>query len=147
MPSIREGWGELFVEPVSTSQQFWAIIDEIQNDKSNFWYNRNSLLDAYHEGRVYRMTVEENDFMFERRAYNDPIFCRTYYDEHIFYTLPAFCTWKRGEDNVCEMIWTHSRARRLGIGRAFVEQLEIVRADRPIEDAKPFWDAVLTEQD
>lgn len=140
---IREGWGELFVEPVNGSDQFWGLIDEILSNKSNFWYNRNSLLDAYHEGRMYIITVEETDYMYEQGVHNDSIFCHTYYGEAVWYTLPAFCTLKRGEDNVCEMIWTHSRARRLGIGRTFVERLEIVRADKPVEDAKPFWDAVL----
>jgi hypothetical protein len=112
---------------IEREADFWALYDELVNDKSGFLANRSSLLEAYREGNLYSLGVCETDAMRK----SDPIFC-----PETDYLLPCLCI-RRG--SVAEIVWTHTRARRLGLGRRLVNLLGITGARRVMPESEIFW--------
>lgn len=108
---------------------FWPIIDEMCDDNSAFLFNRRTLLNAYTNGTLYGLKVEDSDDSEEK--YLDPIFCRD-----SFYLLPCFCI---AEKNCCHILWVHSRARKQGLGSKLVKLLDIHTAIYPLDDTLEFW--------
>jgi len=124
-------WGEIKLNQIDTGDDFWSIIDEITDDHSGFLNNRNTLIDAYKKGDLYGLYVNETDKMYERGARMDDIFCK-----NSWYLLPCFCVKKH---NTAILIWTHTRARKMGFGKKMIELLEIERAYNPLPESTGFW--------
>ena len=109
-------FGEIELTQID-SDDFWCLIDELIDDRSGFCCNRNIILQSYKDGNLYGLRVCETDEMYKRGARNDSIFC-----EHTFYLLPCFCI---KENNSAIIIWTHTRARKMGFAKKLVELLHI----------------------
>ena len=139
-PKLPAYWGPLQVVSGLTAGDFWALIDELKDDRSGFLYNRAILLDAWKNGCLHGLAVEETDDMFkspERRG--EPLFCK---NSDTMYLLP--CLLMTGEDaelSTVEIIWTHKRARRKGLGTELVQKLGIKKVYNPLEGSAPFWKA------
>jgi len=125
-----EDWGEIKFTRIG-SDDFWCLLDELCNDNSGFLHNRSAILEAYKEGKLYGLRVNETDKMYERGAGMDKIFC-----ENSLYLLPCFCIKK---NNKAIIIWTHTRARKMGFAKKLVELLHIKYAYKPLPDSIGFW--------
>ena len=125
-----DDWGEILLTQID-STEFWILFDELCEDKSGFFHNRGTILEAYKEGNLYGLRVTETDKMYERGAREDIIFC-----ERSWYLLPCFCI---KESNKAIIIWTHTRARNLGFARKLVELLQIEFAWNPLQESVEFW--------
>lgn len=55
------------------------------------------------------------------------------------YLLPCLCI--TSHPTTVEIIWVHSRARRLGLGRRFIQGLRIQEASNPLPGSEGFWTA------
>ena len=126
-------WGELVLQKIVDSDDFWLLYDELIDDKSNFIYNRAFILSAFKHGHMYGMRVNETQEMFYNQTRNDTIFCSQSLSN---YLLPCFCI--KNDDNAI-IIWTHSRARNRGIARKLVQLLNIKNAFNPLPSSIGFW--------
>jgi hypothetical protein len=129
---MQRDLGDLIVEPIVSGYDFWSLIDELIDDDSGFIHNRAIIADAYKEGNLYGLRVSYE--VREQHDVDDPLFC-----EDSPELLPCFCV--RSGD-MCDIIWTHSRARRNGFARTLVQKLGIKKTSRQLEESIPFWTAV-----
>ena len=125
-----DDWGEIELNQIG-SEDFWYLLDELCHDKSDFYNNRSIILEAYKNGNLYGLTVNETYKMYERNAMIDNIFCN-----NSCYLLPCFCV---KENNKAIIIWTHTRARKMGFAKKLVELLHIEYAYNPLPDSIDFW--------
>lgn len=123
-------WGEIKLIQID-SDDFWRLLDELYDDNSGFCNNRSTILEAYKNGNLYGLSVIESDKMYERGARMDNIFC-----DDSWYLLPCFCV---KENNNAIIIWTHTRARKMGFAKKLVELLNIEYAFNPLPDSIEFW--------
>lgn len=126
-----EYWGEIKLIKISSANDFWCLIDELCDDNSKFMCNRSTILQAYKDGNLYGLEVEETDEMYNNYSGNDDLFCR-----YSFYLLPCFCV---KEDDKAIIIWTHTRARRRGFGKKLVKLLKLEYAYKPLPESFDFW--------
>ena len=49
---------------VDDPADFWCLIDELLDDKSGFFHNRNTLLKAFKDGTLYSLHIDETEEMF-----------------------------------------------------------------------------------
>jgi hypothetical protein len=61
----------------------------------------------------------------------DNIFCN-----NSLYLLPCFCV---KENDKAIIIWTHTRARKMGFAKILVKLLHIEYAYNPLPDSIEFW--------
>jgi len=106
-----------------------------------FFCNRNQLLSAYKEERLFTLEAQET-----RRARNDPIFTKSKFafaNGALRYPLPAFCVLEKKEKEdspvICTYLWTAERARGRGFAKKLLKGLNVTQADRVLYDAVPFW--------
>jgi hypothetical protein len=125
-----EDWGEIKVVQ-NDSDDFWCLIYELIDDNSGFYHNRSTILEAYKNGNLYGLRVNESDKMYERGERIDNIFC-----DNSWYLLPCFCV---KENNKAIIIWTHTRARKMGFAKKLIELLNIEYAYKPLKDSIDFW--------
>ena len=121
-------WGEIKLIKIESGDDFWTLLDELKDDKSGFFCNKNVIVSAYKDGNLYGLQVEETDSMYERGARSDTILS--------WYLLPCFCIM---ENNTAIIIWTHTRARKNGFAKKLVELLKIKYAYDPLPDSLDFW--------
>lgn len=132
-----EDWGEIKLVQIDRPSECWELIDELYDDKSGFYCNRTTILEAYKNGNLYGLRVSETAQMYERGARIDKIFCRDSFGCPSCYLLPCLCV---KENNTAMIIWTHTRARKMGFAKKLVSLLCIERADNPLPDSKGFWE-------
>ena len=123
-------WSEIKLIKID-SDDFWCLFDELLNDNSCFVYNRNIILEAYKEQNLYGLIVNETNKMYETGGQMDNIFCH-----NSLYLLPCFCV---KENNKAIIIWTHTRARKMGFAKKLVELLNIEYAYKPLSESIEFW--------
>lgn len=123
-------WGEIKLEQIN-HVQFWHLFDEMIDDRSGFLHNKETILEAYKNGNLYGLRVIETDSMFKRGARKDTVFC-----DNSWYLLPCFCV---RMDTTAILMWTHTKARRMGFGKKLVKLLNIEYAYRPLPDSLGFW--------
>ena len=139
-------YGEIVLKKINNSSDFWCLIDELCDDNSGFLCNRTTILDAYNEGNLYGLKIIETDEMFKRGARKDIIFC-----DNSFYLLPTFCIIDKYIDplihldltnysNKIVIIWTHTRARKMGFAKKLIELLKIEYAFKPLPESIKFWE-------
>ena len=124
----------LKVKEITEANEFWHLFDELDDDKSGFIYNRNTILDAFRNGHLYGIEVEETDEMYRRGARGDPLLCRG-----SMYLLPSFCI-KYG--STVDILWTHTRARGNGFATKLVRELGIECVRHPLQGSIGFWKKV-----
>lgn len=133
---MEADYGEIYVNEIKNGLYFWILFDELISDEGRgIGIPRTHMVQSYRSGNLFGLFVHETDSMFQRRAQNDPLFCR---EAGYGYLLPCFCI-KNG--STAEILWVHSRARRCGIGKKLVELLKIDKAWNPLKEAIPFWKA------
>ena len=125
-----DDWGEIELEQIDHIQ-FWHLFDEMVDDCSGFFHNRNDMLEAYKNGNLYGLRVNETDSMFKRGARKDTVFCA-----NSWYLLPCFCV---RMNTTAILMWTHTRARKLGFGKKLVKLLNIEYAYKPLPGSLGFW--------
>jgi hypothetical protein len=123
-------WGEIKLTQID-SDDFWYLFYELCDDKSGFLDNKKTILEAYKDGKLYGLRVNETNQMYKRGVRRDTIFC-----ENSWYLLPCFCV---KEDNKAIIIWTHSRARKMGFAKKLVKLLNIEFAVNPLPESIEFW--------
>ena len=138
LPQVKEDggmedWGEIKLAKIDSGYEFWCLMDELYDDQSGFIHNKNTILEAYKNNNLYGLKVIETDNMFEREAMIDNIFCL---DSGSLYLLPCFCI---KDDNKAIIIWTHSRARKMGFAKKLVNLLNIEYACHPLPESLDFW--------
>jgi hypothetical protein len=127
-----DNWGPIQLNKIDCSRDFWALINELHDDMSDFVYNKDNILDAYVEGNLYGLSVSETDEMYKNRENNNPIFVQ----DASLYLLPCFCI---VNNDIAIIIWTHTRARRKGFAKKLVELLNIKYASNPLPGSEQFW--------
>jgi len=125
-----DDWGEIKLKQIN-SDDFWNLFEEIINDRSGFFYNKNCILQAYKDGNLFGLEVDETDSMYKRGARMDKIFC-----EKSFYLLPCFCVI---DNNKAIIIWIHTRARKMGFAKKLIKLLKIEYALHPLPESIEFW--------
>jgi hypothetical protein len=125
-----EDWGNIVLEEIQASD-FWCLFNELIHDNSIFLHNKTTILQAYKDGNLFGLRVTESEQMYQRGGIMDSIFC-----SESFYLLPCFCI---RENNKAIIIWTHTRARKMGFGKKLVKLLKIEYADKPLPDSIGFW--------
>ena len=126
-----ENWGEIKLIQIDSNNDFWYLIDELCDDNSGFFNNRSTILEAYKNKNLYGLRVNETDEMYKKGEIMNNIFCNNSY-----YLLPCFCV---KEDNKAIIIWTHTRARKMGFAKKLIELLHIEYAYNPLPDSINFW--------
>lgn len=126
-----ENWGEIKLIQIDSNNDFWYLIDELCDDNSGFFNNRSTILEAYKNKNLYGLRVIETDEMYKKGEIMNNIFCNNSY-----YLLPCFCV---KEDNKAIIIWTHTRARKMGFAKKLIELLHIEYAYNPLPDSINFW--------
>jgi len=129
-----DDWGKVSLNKIIDGNEFWFLIDELQNDDDYYFINnRKIVVDAYKNGNLYSLRVTETTSMYNRNAREDNIFCK-----NSWYLLPCFCI---KEDNKAITIWTHSRARRNGFAKKLLNLLHIEYSYNPYPNSIQFWEA------
>lgn len=137
-------YGAIELHLVESPEDFWALWDELLDDKSGFIHNRACLLDGYKNESMFSLKIEETDSMFRRGANTDEIFCKT--EHRTLYMIPCLCILNKKGTEI-EIIWVHSRLRRKGLATKMIELLmefddTKLIPNHPLPDSLPFWKAV-----
>lgn len=142
--SLPNEWGELKLMQITDGTDVWLIMEELFNDMSGFLCNKGFILDAFRKGTLFGLRVCETDEMYHSKTRYLPFMARPNNcgDAHTMYMLPCFCIVQDTNPETVDIIWTHSRARRLGFATKMIELLGIKRADTPLPESKDFWTAV-----
>ena len=160
--------GKINLKKVETADVFWhlfdELVDDIGEDDGSFLHNREHLLTAFIENRMFCLEMNETEFMFRNGASanwifagNKPIVLTSPTTQRFIemgsnyshFLLPCFCILvdkKQESDNKVDILWVHSRARRYGFGSKFVNELNVTRTSRQLDDSKEFWAKVLPSQ-
>jgi len=140
---------------VCKSEEFWEIIDllyeEYVHNKKGFYCNKNLILDAFKENRLFILECEETDDMF----YNDEIGSkiRKFCLPGCGWSIPSFCILEKNSVdllgdinsidsnsvNAISLIWTFTPLRKLGLANTFIEHFNITEVDDILEESIPFW--------
>lgn len=132
-----QDWGEIKLLKIEAGGDFWDLIDELSDGKSDFFHNRGMLVEAFRDGNLYGLRVSETGAMFRNGVRRNIEFVRSN-TGYTLYMLPCLCV--RHMDKAI-IIWTHSRARRQGFARKLVTLLDIKHADSPLPESLNFWKA------
>jgi len=142
-PKLPKAWGAPQLVSDLDAHDFWTLMDELVDDKSGFYHNRATLLDALKDGCLYGLCFSETDYMYDNlrtiREFPPPFLCHG--DECRQYLLPCFCMVDIKGGKKAKVIWTHTRARRRGFGTALVKNLGIEEVNKPVDGSQPFWEA------
>ena len=122
-------YDEINLIKIETSDEFWAIMDELVDDGSGFIANRGMILDAYIMGNLFGLCA--TGVVTGAKLECESIFC-----DVGKCLIPCFCV-KDGCRAI--LIWTHTRARNRGFAKRMVELLEITSAYFPVPDSVGFW--------
>ena len=128
-------WVKIKLHKIEEPIYFWGLFDELLDDQSEFICNKETILEAYKNGNMYGLMVEETDEMYEKLE-NEDLFCHDMSGERQGYLLPCFCI---TNDSTAIIIWTHTRARRKGFATKLVNLLKIECAQLPLPESINFW--------
>lgn len=138
---LPEDYGKKVLIKIKDGNQFFSLLDNLYQDEEKhlpdgvgFRCNRSLIANAFKEGRLYGLTVEETDEMYKRKVMEDEVFRLNKCNPR--YLLPCFCIMC---DDCCEMMWVRSDIRNQGLGKKFVELINIKRVYKPLPRAVNFW--------
>lgn len=92
---------------VEDGQLFWALFDELMDDKSSFLNNRASIVEAFKTGNMFGLSVEDKPFPF-----------------------PCFFIC---DCNAIVILWVHTRARKKGLATTMLELSDIKNVYCPVQ--------------
>ena len=95
-----DDWGTIHLLQIVDGNDFCCILEEM-NDGTVIHKHR--FAEAYRDGNLFGLYVEETDDMFSREAYNDPIFC-----QNSSYLLPCTAIKRNG---FIQSVWSHERVK------------------------------------
>lgn len=124
------------VVPLENGADFFAILDEMNDDGSAFYHNRSTIFDACMKGHAFSVMAGNADDLSNNNGEDDHIggiFCNT----GGYYLLPCVCV--RNENDEVELIWTHSRIRRKGFAKLMIKELGLVSARNRLPASRDFW--------
>lgn len=135
----------LYLQKIESSADFWYLMDELIDDQSKLYYNRDSLLNSFTFGDLYGLKMHETEEMRMKRmrgdsVRDDSIFCKDYKRNASFYLVVCFCVCDKKKDGTISYIWTHTRARHKGLATILVNYLEPNIISEPLDEAVEFWD-------
>jgi GNAT superfamily N-acetyltransferase len=131
---LSDDYGEIVVEKLTSGQDFWSLVNEmLDDDGPSPVRNKNTLIEAYRDGRMYFLKVRETDDMYKRGAGKDVVFSHPCMSR---YVLP--CVAIMSGDS-CEWLWVAPRLRGLGLGRKLVEFLKPTSTSPQLDASKGFW--------
>lgn len=111
--TIPDDWGEIELKLIESAGDFWSLFyNMVDTDKL---FNTDVFLNSFKYEQLYGLTVIETDSMRNRKAWNDPIFCK-----YSHYLLPCLCI-KKGKTIV--IVWSHPRVKQLGLELVLIEKL------------------------
>jgi hypothetical protein len=114
---------EIYIIKLSSIDDFANLYDELVTDNSTFVYNIDFMYDSFKNGNMYTLMCKEQNIICNK---NNKLL------------LPCLCIINK--DNVCEILWVHTRARLKGLGKYLVTELNIQYARTPIGNSAGFWD-------
>ena len=72
---IPSDYGGYRIMQINSGDEFWSLIEELINDESPFYSsNRSAIAEAYKNGTLYGLKVNETDRMHKREARKDKLF-------------------------------------------------------------------------
>jgi hypothetical protein len=119
--SLPSYYGNMQVALVTDQRVFFSLLDEIckesvrTRDGINFYQLRVSILDAFMQQRLFGVSIEETEEMYQRDAMMDGLFM-----VEGFYDIPCFCITAKQVPDTVEMMWVADRA-----GGKYIEELII----------------------
>jgi len=145
---------------------FFTILDELEKEHEEagggsaggFIHNKTSILDAWHEHRLYGLHMHKTDSIAKNHpphcgnSYKAPVHTyiwpnRTAGEDHVQYAFPLFCVVKNagcrdaweGGSNTIEFLWVAKRARGVGLGRCMSNEICCSSVSHPLEESVEFW--------
>ena len=138
-----------------------SILDELRLEHagsvsgSGFHNNRQNILRAWHEHRLFGLRVEDSDDFYEAnklRGGDDAAFLMPKSRVGAF-VLPVFITLNKPcpggremqdgtdfwQDLVIEYLWVAQRVRGAGVGTRMVAEVFARGVEDPLPEAEPFW--------
>lgn len=130
-------YGDLKVIPITECVDFFRYLDELHDEYNEenhegFYNNRDKIMDAFVEKRLYTLRMSENRSMYSAAAWRDPLFTGSY-------GLPCLCITTKERKDTVTMLWTARRVRRKGFATALLEGLGVRYVIGIINDTEPFW--------
>lgn len=143
---------ELEIIRICHGGDFMALLDELQREMfervaqsqdpssssstPSFYHNRAILADGFKRGKLYALRAIETGDMYKRGACQENIFV----PDGSMYLLPCLCmTTDDGERT--EIVWTHPRARRMGLASALLFDLGATKPNSSIlPGSEGFWE-------
>ena len=112
---------ELYAKKVSDSLLFFNIYDELVNENS-LCMNRDWLLDAYRENRLYVLALIKKDTLYNYLNQYNNSFLSINESSCIF---PSFCIVSKERNDIVELLWTRKSDRKKGYGTHLLKELNI----------------------
>lgn len=137
---MQADYGDIILTKIENGNDLFALIEDDTTARGDPFDSRRVIANAFRDGDLYGLEVEETASMYNRSAWNDQIFIR-----NSLYRLPCFCIVDETEG---VLLWVHPRARRLGLGSLLVEKLGITHVRQMLPGSEVFWGTcgvVLTE--
>jgi len=138
-----------------------SILDELRIEQAGsvsgngFHHNRQNIIRAWHEHRLFGLRVEDSDDFYEAnklRGGDDAAFLMPKSRVGAF-VLPVFITLNKPcpggremldgtdywQDLVIEYLWVAQRVRGAGVGTRMVAEVFARGVEDPLPEAEPFW--------
>ena len=134
-----------------------SILDELRIEQAGsvsgngFHHNRQNIIRAWHEHRLFGLRVEDSWDFYEanrQRGGDDAAFLMPKSRVGAF-VLPVFCVVDKPcpkgksinqiEDVAIEYLWVAQRVRGVGVGTHMVMAAFAKGVEDPLPDAEPFW--------
>ena len=106
---------------IDCASDYWYLMEELIDDESRFFHNRESLLDGMLKGDLYSLTSDDEKYEKFKKCF----------------LLPCLCL--RSGDRV-DIVWVHSRARRNGLATDILKKLNIKKVNNPLPGSEKFWE-------
>lgn len=133
-------YGQKSIQLCENEKDFFGLLDNLVIDNGRchgFYCNRNDILKAYKENRLYMIKLIETPYIYEMRRY---LFDYGYFMKGTFDGIPAFCVLNEEDDSIVDYIYVDKKLRRLGLASFMIYSLDIESENNPLPE-----DSVNTE--
>jgi hypothetical protein len=119
-----ENGGDFELIPIRSVTDFWALIDEFENDSARTTDTnavntmRIQLLAAFNGRSLYGLRIQPSESMYVLGSRTDPIFARDKFGGVSFYLLPCAYIAKSSSADISVM-WIHTRLQQYSIDAIF----------------------------
>jgi GNAT superfamily N-acetyltransferase len=138
--------GKVDAIKVKESEHYHLLYDELEAEydretRTGFHNNRNWILEAFVERRLYTLTMRETPSMFAYQGVH-PLFLH----KSGGWRLPCLCVVAKGRWDTVEILWVAKRARCQGFGSALIAQLEVRYVLEIVNESHRFWEKCGVEE-